>query len=195
MRRTNRLKNRQDFRRVFKFGHSSANRYFVVYVLHKKKDDPVRIGVSVSKRVAKHAVDRNRMKRLVKEVVRQWIGQLPSGLDLVIIARRGSVNLTYKQTKDSLRHLFHRAHLFWEEWKRHACRRFRTHSIISKMGFSVKTADVPLCTDVFFVCVCGDQTAWFDARRLACGETYWQMPPAASGGDWPCTLTRRVAFV
>lgn len=97
---------------MFKLGRSTANRFFVVYVLHKKRKDPIRIGVSVSKRVAKRAVDRNRVKRLVKEVVRQWIGQLPSGIDLVIIARREAVDLTYKQTESHLRHLFRRAHLF-----------------------------------------------------------------------------------
>lgn len=111
MRRTNRLRNRRDFRRVFKYGKSVANRHFVVYMMRKKEDAPVRIGISVSKKVAKRAVDRNRVKRLVKEVVRKWIGQLPPGQDLVIIARNAAVDLDYIQTEQSLQHLFGKARL------------------------------------------------------------------------------------
>lgn len=88
-----------------------ANRHFVVYVMRKKENSPVRIGISISKKVAKRAVDRNRVKRLVKEVVRQWIGQLPSGQDVVIIARSASVELNYRQTEQSLHHLFTKSRL------------------------------------------------------------------------------------
>lgn len=116
MRRTNRLRDRRDFRRVFKYGKSVVNRHFVVYVMRKKENSPVRIGISVSKKVAKRAVNRNRVKRVVKEVVRQWIGQLPSGQDVVIIARSTSVELNYWQTKQSLEHLFHKARLLKPHW-------------------------------------------------------------------------------
>lgn len=110
MQKQNRLRDRRDFRRVFKHGKSVANRHFVVYK-KSKRISGVRIGISVSKKVAKHAVDRNRMKRLIKEVLRQWIEQLPPDCDLVIIARGSSVHLGYKQVEQSLRHLFSKAKL------------------------------------------------------------------------------------
>lgn len=111
MQRRHRLRNRRDFRRVFKYGQSTANRHFVVYVMRKKEDTPVRIGISISKKVAKLAVDRNRVKRLVKEIVRNRITQLSPGQDLVIIARNASVHLDYTQTEQSLVHLFEKARL------------------------------------------------------------------------------------
>ena len=111
MKRTYRLRNRRDFASVFKYGKSTANRYFVLYVLNKREEGSVRIGISVSKKVAKRAVDRNRVKRLVKEVVRQWIGQLPDGVDLTIIARKAAVGLNYRQTEQQLVHVFKKARL------------------------------------------------------------------------------------
>ena len=106
MQRENRLRDRRDFRRVFKYGKSAANRHFVLYAMVKREGGPPRVGVSISKKVSKHAVDRNRVKRLVKEVVRPLIGHIPDGRDLVIIAREPADDLDYRQVEDSLRHLF-----------------------------------------------------------------------------------------
>lgn len=119
MQRQHRLKNRRDFRAVFKYGKSTANRYFVLYVHRKKADEPVRIGVSISKKVAKHAVERNRLKRLIKEIVRHRIAQISPGQDLVIIARKHSVNLDYEQVEQSLLQLFDKARLITRKNRYH----------------------------------------------------------------------------
>ena len=111
MQRQHRLKNRREFRSVFKYGKSTANRYFVVYTNRKKADEPVRIGVSISKKVAKNAVARNRLKRLIKEIVRHRIAQISPGQDLVIIARKDAVKLDYHQAEQSLLHLLKKARL------------------------------------------------------------------------------------
>ena len=47
-----------------------------------------RVGFVVSKRIAKHAVDRNYMKRLLSEAMRSLLPRLPGGLDIVISARQ-----------------------------------------------------------------------------------------------------------
>jgi len=47
-----------------------------------------RLGLVVSKKNVKLAVDRNRFKRLVRESVRLRQDQLP-GVDIVVLARRG----------------------------------------------------------------------------------------------------------
>jgi len=46
-----------------------------------------RIGIIASRRVASRAVDRNRMKRMVREVFRT-MAELPAGLDIVVELRR-----------------------------------------------------------------------------------------------------------
>ncbi|MBO2531282.1 ribonuclease P protein component [Planifilum fulgidum] len=110
MQREHRLRRRNDFRRVFRAGSSTANRQFVVYSLRRLDDGPVRIGVSVSRKVGK-AVTRNRVKRLVKEVLRQKIESLPEGTDLVIIARAPAATMNYHQVKSSLRHVMSKGKL------------------------------------------------------------------------------------
>ncbi|WP_124728590.1 ribonuclease P protein component [Staphylospora marina] len=111
MQKEYRLKRRNDFRRVFQSGESSANRQFVVVVLSRKGDGPPRIGVSVSRKVGK-AVVRNRIRRLVKEVTRHWIPELKPGIDFVVIARTGAASMDYQQVKSSLRHVYRRAGIF-----------------------------------------------------------------------------------
>jgi len=46
-----------------------------------------RIGIIASRRVAPRAVDRNRMKRLVREVFRT-MAERPAGVDIVVELRR-----------------------------------------------------------------------------------------------------------
>lgn len=110
MQREHRLRRRNDFRRVFRAGSSTANRQFVVYKLKRCDGGPVRIGISVSRKVGK-AVTRNRVKRLVKEVLRQKIDCLPEGTDLVIIARSPAATMDYHQVESSLRHVMSKGKL------------------------------------------------------------------------------------
>ena len=51
--------------------------------------EPARLGVSVSRRVG-GAVERNRLKRVLKERFAEIVGDLPGGTDFVVIARTGS---------------------------------------------------------------------------------------------------------
>ncbi len=111
MRKEHRLRQRSDFRRVFRCGKSVANRQFVLYSYARKDNGPVRIGISVSKKVG-NAVVRNRIRRRVKEVVRQWTEQLPEQNDFIIIARRPAAEMDYKQIQSSLRHVFNKGNAF-----------------------------------------------------------------------------------
>jgi len=62
----------------------------LVIVYGRRSDLPYpRLGVSVSRRVG-GAVVRNRWKRVLREVFRRGRSDLPPGLDLVVIARRGA---------------------------------------------------------------------------------------------------------
>jgi ribonuclease P protein component len=48
---------------------------------------PTRLGITVTRKIG-NAVARNRIKRLVREVFRQNRQRLPSGLDLVFVAKQ-----------------------------------------------------------------------------------------------------------
>ncbi len=56
-----RIKKNADFQRIYKKGHSVANRQFVVYTCNNKEIDHFRLGISVSKKLG-NAVLRNKIK-------------------------------------------------------------------------------------------------------------------------------------
>jgi ribonuclease P protein component len=76
-----------DFDRVFRHGRSQAGRELVLYVFPRGDDDAEpRLGLSVSRKVGS-AVDRNRVKRLLREAFAELANALPAGTDAVVVAR------------------------------------------------------------------------------------------------------------
>jgi ribonuclease P protein component len=82
-----RLSRSADFDRVFRNGRSHAGRELVLHVFPRSEDAPPRLGLSVSRKVG-GAVDRNRIKRLLREAFALEHGRLPRGTDAVVVARR-----------------------------------------------------------------------------------------------------------
>ncbi|GIP29202.1 ribonuclease P protein component [Paenibacillus sp. J23TS9] len=105
-----RLRNRADFSRVYRHGKSFANHQFVVYWFRKKEVEKFRVGISVSKKVG-NAVVRNRMRRLVKEIVRHQEDRLIEHVDLVFIVRKGALDMPYKDLEKSILHVLRKASL------------------------------------------------------------------------------------
>jgi ribonuclease P protein component len=109
--RKNRLTDREDFKKVYRQGQSTANYQFALYYMERADQGPFRVGVSVSKKIGK-AVVRNRLRRRIKEAVRLNQHLLKDGYDLIIIARRASLNLNdFKALQKSLLHVLRKASL------------------------------------------------------------------------------------
>ena len=81
-----RLSRSADFDRVFRHGRSHAGRELVLYVFPRGESEQPRLGLSVSRKVG-GAVERNRVKRLLREAFDLEGGRLPAGTDAVVVAR------------------------------------------------------------------------------------------------------------
>ncbi len=83
-----RLSRSGEFDRVYRDGSSHATRYLVLYSFPRKDEETtdVRLGVSVSRKVG-GAVDRNKVKRTMREAFWQLADRLPERHDFVLVAR------------------------------------------------------------------------------------------------------------
>lgn len=83
--RTARLLKPAEFRRVFQRARRAQDAYFTI--LARANDDaPARLGLAIARKQVRRAVDRNRLKRIIRDSFRHRRGAL-HGLDLVVMAR------------------------------------------------------------------------------------------------------------
>jgi ribonuclease P protein component len=81
-----RLSRSAEFDRVYRQGRSTANRHLVLYVFPTPSTGRVRLGLSVSRKVG-GAVERNKVKRLLREAFTRAERGLEPGRDIVVVAR------------------------------------------------------------------------------------------------------------
>jgi len=91
-----RLSRSAEFERVYRQGRSIANRHLVLYTFPNASTQSPRLGLSVSRKVG-GAVQRNRVKRLLREAFAHAEGGLRPGQDVVVVARPGAGELAERE--------------------------------------------------------------------------------------------------
>jgi ribonuclease P protein component len=92
-RRRRRLSRSGEFERVYREGSSHASRHLVVYAFPRGEDgESPRLGVSVGRKLG-GAVERNRVKRLLRGAFWSAADDLAPGHDFVIVARPAAAEL------------------------------------------------------------------------------------------------------
>ncbi len=91
-----RLRRRGEFLRVQDGGRKIHTDSFLVFVLPQDEPGPARMGVTATRKLG-GAIQRNRVKRLVREAFRRHRLLFPRGLDVVFIAKKSAVAADYDQ--------------------------------------------------------------------------------------------------
>lgn len=102
-----RLKKSKDFVAVYRKGCRKSTPFLTVRAWKgNSKQRHSRIGFSISQKVSKRAVIRNRIKRRLRAVCRQLLPELQPGWDVIIVVRPEAVRCDYLQFLQQLRKLF-----------------------------------------------------------------------------------------
>jgi ribonuclease P protein component len=94
--RSGRLSRSAEFERVYRHGRSTANRQLVLYTFPNAAAQEPRLGLSVSRKVG-GAVQRNKVKRLLREAFARNAEALPEGHDMVVVARPDALELAERE--------------------------------------------------------------------------------------------------
>jgi len=116
LKRALRLRKNSEFQRVRQQGRSITSR---LLILAWTPNDvaQLHIGFVVSKRVSKHAVERNRLKRLLGEVMYSSLAELSPGWDIVLTARKEALAADLRTLKQDIPALLRRARLLAPVYK------------------------------------------------------------------------------
>ena len=124
-----RLRHWRDFQLVYQKGIRRTGRYLTLRGLPRRtstvdapiserlssphqNSPPTRIGISVSQKVSKKAVVRNRIKRRLRAALRQFLPQLSPGWQLIVGVRPGAERCDYAQFLRELEQLLAEAEVF-----------------------------------------------------------------------------------
>lgn len=108
--RKNRLIKKKDFDKIYKRGKIIGGKFFLLRFLPNNLKT-ARIGFVISTRISKSAVKRNRLKRQLREIIRDKLSYVSFGYDLVISPRGLSENYKPLELKEDLMQCLKKARL------------------------------------------------------------------------------------
>jgi ribonuclease P protein component len=105
-----RVKKKKDFEKIYKFGRYASCKYLTMYYI-KNDLSFHRSAFSISKKVSKKAVCRNKIKRRLSNVFYKKIPDIKGFFDFLFIARKGILELDYKDLENIVNNLIKKSAL------------------------------------------------------------------------------------
>lgn len=106
--RVNRLTTKSDFQKVLKNKNFVHGKYFGVATLHEEVSKPAMVGVIVSNSVSKRATERNRIKRIARDVAYKHLTKFPEGIKIVVLAKKQANTILSLELREDLEKMFKR---------------------------------------------------------------------------------------
>ncbi|MBF2074982.1 MAG: ribonuclease P protein component [Synechococcales cyanobacterium C42_A2020_086] len=110
-----RLKRRQEFNAVYQQGWRRSSPHLTLRGMRLAAASdaqaggtllkPTQIGISISQRVSKQAVVRNRIKRQLRAILRQLLPYMAPGWRLIVVVKPGAAQCGYEQFLQELKQL------------------------------------------------------------------------------------------
>lgn len=103
-----RIVKRDDFAKAHKRGRFVGGAYLSAKVL-KNNLPHVRFAFLVSTKVSKRAVDRNKVKRRLREIVRSLLPDTAPGVDVVFLTKKDILTKSYSEIEKSVKKILKKA--------------------------------------------------------------------------------------
>ena len=104
------LKKNREFVRVFNFGKTFECQSLKIKWLENKLDY-FRFGIIVSTKIDKRAVIRNKIKRRLRAIFKEFAREIKSGFDFVVMTRPAIKTLDYHQIREIINNFLEKNNL------------------------------------------------------------------------------------
>ncbi len=105
-----RIRKQKEFDRIFKKGAYFSERFLALKTVENNLEIS-KFGFIVSNKISKKAVERNRIKRLLREVVRLKYNEIKPGFDAIFIFRGKEVKKSFDEVDTVVENLLKRSGL------------------------------------------------------------------------------------
>lgn len=93
----NRLKKKINFARIEIDGSMYQSKSFGMGMYNRNDDEPSHFGFIISTKISKKAVVRNRIKRIMSEVIRENLDKLKNGYDILFLIKHQAAKMSKEE--------------------------------------------------------------------------------------------------
>ena len=105
LKRENRIRSKKEFAEIKNEGRVLYSPLFG-FLNYKKDDDLKKFGFIVSKKISKRAVDRNKIRRILSEVVRKNLEKFENGTRIVFLTKKEILGKKMEEVEKEVKKFF-----------------------------------------------------------------------------------------